>query len=118
MTAALRVATGFSSPNSLAGEEGSTSRARVVITLRANVVSTRHRCLGATLPGSSPRLKANDGRVDHVHAQTLDFRRALTDQLLKLNQMLERMKRREVEETERQAKELRMQQSQLKTEDE
>lgn len=64
------------------------------------------------------RLKANDGRVDHVHAQTLDFRRALTDQLLKLNQMLERMKRREVEETERQAKELRMQQSQLKTEDE
>ena len=42
----------------------------------------------------------------------------LTDQLLKLNQMLERMKRREVEEMERQVKELRGQQSQLKNDDE
>jgi chromosome segregation ATPase len=64
------------------------------------------------------RLKAQDGRVDHIHSSTLDYRRSLTDQLLKLNQMLERMKRREVEETERQVKELRIQANQLKNEDE
>jgi len=64
------------------------------------------------------RMKAYDGRIDHVHTLTLDFRRTMTEQLLKLNQMIERMKRRELEELERQAKELRGQQSQLKTEDE
>jgi hypothetical protein len=64
------------------------------------------------------RLKAQDGRIDHIHSSTLDYRRTLTEQLLKLNQTLERMKRREVEETERQVKELRLQASQLKNEDE
>ena len=60
------------------------------------------------------RLKAQDARLDHIHSSTLDYRRTLTDQLLKLNQMLERMKRREVEETDRQVKELRLQANQLK----
>ncbi len=64
------------------------------------------------------RLKNYDGRIEHVHTLALDFRRSLTDQLLKLNQTLERMKRREVEEMERQVKELRAQQSQLKNEEE
>lgn len=64
------------------------------------------------------RLKAQDTRLDHIHSSTLEYRRTLTDQLLKLNQMIERMKRREVEETERQVKELRLQASQLKNEDE
>ncbi len=62
------------------------------------------------------RLKAQDARLDHIHSATLDYRRTLTEQLLKLNQVLERMKRREVEETERQAKELRLQANQLKNE--
>lgn len=64
------------------------------------------------------RLKTQDARLDHIHSSTLDYRRSLTEQLLKLNQMLERMKRREAEETERQAKELRLQANQLKNEDE
>jgi chromosome segregation ATPase len=64
------------------------------------------------------RIKAHDGRIDHVHTSTLEYRRNLSDQLLKLNQMLERMKRRQVEELERQAKELRVQSTQLKNEDE
>jgi chromosome segregation ATPase len=64
------------------------------------------------------RLKAHDTRIDHVHTSTLDSRRSLTDHLLKLTQMIERMKRREVEEMERQAKELRVHASQLKSEDE
>jgi chromosome segregation protein len=64
------------------------------------------------------RMKAQEGRIDHVHAATLDYRRSLTEQLLKLNQMLERMKRREVEEIERQVKELRVQSTHLKNEDE
>jgi chromosome segregation ATPase len=64
------------------------------------------------------RLKAQDARLDQVHSSTLDHRRTLTEQLLKLNQMLERMKRREVEERERQVKELRLQASQLKNDDE
>lgn len=64
------------------------------------------------------RLNAQDARVDHIHSSTLEYRRTLTDQLLKLNQMIERMKRREVEETERQVKELRLQANQLKNEDE
>jgi chromosome segregation ATPase len=63
------------------------------------------------------RLKAHDGRIDHVHASTLEFRRSLNDQLLKLNQMLERMKRRQVDELERDAKELRTQSNQLKNAD-
>ncbi len=64
------------------------------------------------------RLKNYDGRIEHVHTLALDFRRSLTDQLLKLNQTIERMKRREAEEMERQVKELRTQQQQLKIEDE
>ncbi len=64
------------------------------------------------------RLKAQDGRLDHIHSTTLEYRRALTDQLLKLNQMLERMKRREAEETDRQVKELRLHSNQLKNDDE
>jgi hypothetical protein len=42
----------------------------------------------------------------------------MTEHLLKLTQTIERMKRREIEEMERQAKELRVQSSQLKSEDE
>jgi chromosome segregation ATPase len=64
------------------------------------------------------RIKAHDARIDHVHTTTLDYRRTLTDQILKLNQMLERMKRRQLEETERQVKELRAHSSQLKSDDE
>lgn len=64
------------------------------------------------------RLKAHDGRIDHVHSSTLDHRRTLTEQLLKLNQMIERMKRRQIEELERQAKELRVQSTQLRSDDE
>ena len=64
------------------------------------------------------RIKAHDGRIDHVHTSTLEYRRNLSDQLLKLNQMLERMKRRQVEELERQVKELRVQSTQFKNEDE
>ena len=60
------------------------------------------------------RMKAHDARLDHVHTSTLDYRRALTDHLLKLNQMLERMKRRQVEELERDVKDLRTQSNQLK----
>lgn len=66
------------------------------------------------------RMKASEGRIEHVHSATLDFRRSLNDHLLKMTTMLERMKRREVEETERQVKEFRAQASVLKnsTEDE
>jgi chromosome segregation ATPase len=64
------------------------------------------------------RMKSYDARLDQVHTSTLEYRRSITEQLLKLNQMIERMKRREVEEQERQIKELRAQQSQLKNEDE
>ncbi len=64
------------------------------------------------------RLKAHDGRLDMVHSSTLEHRRTLSEHLLKLNQMLERMKRRQVEELERQVKELRTQSIQLKSDDE
>lgn len=64
------------------------------------------------------RLKAHDGRLDHVHGSTQEFRRNLMEQLLKLNQMIERMKRRQIEELERQAKELRVQSTQLRSDDE
>jgi chromosome segregation ATPase len=63
------------------------------------------------------RMKANDGRIDHVHGATLEFRRSMSDQLLKLNQMLERMKRRRVEELERDIKDLRVQSNHLKNEE-
>jgi chromosome segregation ATPase len=63
------------------------------------------------------RMKANDSRIDHVHSATLEFRRAMSDQLLKLNQMLERMKRRRVEELERDIKDLRVQSNHLKNEE-
>jgi hypothetical protein len=64
------------------------------------------------------RMKAHDARLDHVHASTLDFRRVLSEQILKLNQMLERMKRRQAEELERDIKELRVQSNHLKNTDE
>ncbi|HYM16351.1 MAG TPA: hypothetical protein VEZ14_12405 [Dehalococcoidia bacterium] len=64
------------------------------------------------------RLRAHDARIDHVHTSTLEYRRTMNEHLLKLTQTIERMKRREIEELERQAKELRVQSSQLKSEDE
>lgn len=64
------------------------------------------------------RMKAHEGRLDGVHGSMLEFRRSLNDQLLKLNQMIERMKRRQVEELERDVKELRVQSNQLKNDDE
>ncbi len=64
------------------------------------------------------RLRAHDTRIEHVHASTLEYRRTLTEHVLKLTQTIERMKRREIEEMERQAKELRVQSSQLKSEEE
>jgi chromosome segregation ATPase len=63
------------------------------------------------------RMKANDGRIDHVHNTTLEFRRSVSEQLLKLNQMIERMKRRQVEELERDIKDLRVQSNHLKNEE-
>jgi len=63
------------------------------------------------------RIKAHEGRIDHVHSAALDFRRSLNEQLLKLNQMIERMKRRQVEELERDVKDLRVQANHLKNED-
>jgi chromosome segregation ATPase len=63
------------------------------------------------------RLKAHDGRIEHVHASMTDHRRTLNEQLLKLNQMLERMKRRQIDELERDTKELRVQANQLKNDD-
>ena len=64
------------------------------------------------------RMKAGEARMEHVHGATLDYRRSLNDHLLKMTTMLERMKRREVEETERQVKELRAQASVLKNSNE
>lgn len=63
------------------------------------------------------RLKSHDGRIDMIHTNSLDHRRNLSDQLLKLNQMLERMKRRQVEELDRDVKELRVQSNALKNEE-
>lgn len=63
------------------------------------------------------RIKSHEGRIDHVHNATLDFRRSLSEQLLKLNQMIERMKRRQVDELERDVKDLRVQANLLKNED-
>jgi chromosome segregation ATPase len=64
------------------------------------------------------RLKALEGRLDHVHSSALDFRRMLAEQILKLNVMVERMKRRRIEELERDVKELRAQSNYLKNSDE
>lgn len=63
------------------------------------------------------RMKAHDARIEHVHAVALDYRRSLTDQLLRLNLMLERMKRRQTEELDRDLKELRVQSNQLKNDE-
>jgi DNA repair ATPase RecN len=63
------------------------------------------------------RLKAHDGRLGEMHGSAQEYRRGLSDQLLKLNQMLERMKRRQVEELERDVKDLRVQANQLKNEE-
>jgi chromosome segregation ATPase len=64
------------------------------------------------------RMKAHDARIDHVHGATLEFRRTMNDQLLKLDQILERLTRRQVEEFERQIKELRTHANALKSADE
>ena len=63
------------------------------------------------------RIKAHDQRLDQVHSSFIDYRRSLSDHLLKLNQTLERTKRREIEELERQSKELRVHSNQMKNED-
>jgi chromosome segregation ATPase len=63
------------------------------------------------------RLKSHDGRLGEMHASAQDYRRGLSDQLLKLNQMLERMKRRQVEELERDVKDLRVQANHLKNDE-
>ncbi len=63
------------------------------------------------------RLKSHDGRIADTYGSVLEHRRTITDQLLKLNQMLERMKRRQVEELERDVKELRVQSNQLKNDE-
>ncbi len=63
------------------------------------------------------RMKGHDGRIDHVHNSTLEYRRTLSEQLLKLNQMIERMKRRQIDELERDMKDLRVQANQLKNDD-
>lgn len=63
------------------------------------------------------RIKAGEGRVDQAHSAAFEFRRAMADQLLKLNQMIERMKRRQVEELERDIKDLRVQSNHLKNEE-
>lgn len=64
------------------------------------------------------RMKAHDARIDHAQNSMVEFQRTLTEQLLKLNQMLERMRRRHVEELEREIKELRVQANILKNPDE
>ncbi|MHB8377834.1 MAG: hypothetical protein ACYDEB_12895 [Dehalococcoidia bacterium] len=64
------------------------------------------------------RLKTMEARLDHVHTTTLDYRRTLTEQILKLNVMIERMKRRRMEELDRDVKELRAQSNYLKNTDE
>jgi chromosome segregation ATPase len=63
------------------------------------------------------RIKAHDGRIDHVHSSTLEYRRNLSDQVLKLNLMLERMKRKQIDELERDVKELRVQSNTLKNDE-
>lgn len=64
------------------------------------------------------RIKAFDARLDHVHGTTLEYRRTLSEQMLKLNVMLERMKRRQIEELDRDVKELRAQSNYLKNTEE
>ncbi len=60
------------------------------------------------------RVKAMEARLEHVHGSTLEYRRTLSEQVLKLNVMLERMKRRRIEELDRDVKELRAQSTYLK----
>ena len=60
------------------------------------------------------RQKRNDARVDHAHASGLELQRSITDQLLKLNELLARMRRRNIEELDREIKELRVQANLLK----
>jgi chromosome segregation ATPase len=81
----------------------------------ARVRVERQEELGAQI---DTRIKAHDGRIDHVHGATLEFRRTMNDQLLKLDQILERLTRRQVEEMERQIKELRTHANALKSADE
>lgn len=67
--------------------------------------------------GLDRRVSSHDQRIDLVHTSTLDHRRWLSDHMLKLNQMLERMKRRQIEELERDVKEMRVQSNQLKSDE-
>jgi chromosome segregation ATPase len=60
------------------------------------------------------RILLHETRLEHVHNSALEFRRTLSEQLLKLNQSLERMRRRHVEELEREIKELHTQANALK----
>ena len=52
-----------------------------------------------------------------MHSSTLEYRRNLRDQVLKLNLMLERMKRKQIDELERDVKELRVQSNALKNDE-
>jgi hypothetical protein len=63
------------------------------------------------------RVNAHDQRIELVHTSALDHRRWLSDHMLKLDQMLERMRRRQVEELERDVKDLRVHANQLKQDD-
>ena len=92
------------------------SKSRLRATLASGAEAGLFLPRGTLLRGGQ-KLKASDGRIDHVHNATLEFRRSMSDQLLKLNQMLERMKRRRVEELERDIKDLRVQSNHLKNEE-
>jgi chromosome segregation protein len=67
--------------------------------------------------GLDRRVNAHDQRIELVHTSSLDHRRWLSDHMLKLDAMLERMRRRQIEELERDVKDLRVHGNQLKQED-
>jgi hypothetical protein len=67
--------------------------------------------------GLDRRVTAHDQRIELVHSSSLDHRRWLSDHMLKLDQMLERMRRRQIEELERDVKDLRVHANQLKQDD-
>jgi hypothetical protein len=67
--------------------------------------------------GLDRRVNAHDQRIELVHSSSLDHRRWLSDHMVKLDQMLERMSRRQIEELERDVKDLRVHANQLKQED-
>jgi chromosome segregation ATPase len=67
--------------------------------------------------GLDRRVNAHDQRIELVHTSSLDHRRWLSDHMLKLDQMMERMRRRQIEELERDVKDLRVHANQVKQED-